>query len=114
MQTLASLDDLLAMDGVIAAGEFTSDAKLADFRSRGDMTPEMAAMSAQFCGSVTILFDTLAGAFSHMSAMPWTPQHGWSYSGGDWTVAVGGNRGVFVETAKADFNRLFEALIGPR
>lgn len=49
-----------------------------------------------------------------MSAMPWTPQHGWAYTGGDWTVAVGGNRGVFVETAKADFISLFEALIGPR
>jgi roadblock/LC7 domain-containing protein len=30
------------------------------------------------------------------------------------TVAVGGNgyRGVFIETAKADFNRLFQALVG--
>jgi roadblock/LC7 domain-containing protein len=25
-----------------------------------------------------------------------------------------GNRGVFVETAKADFNKLFEVLVGPR
>ncbi|WP_265581157.1 hypothetical protein [Methanofollis aquaemaris] len=28
------------------------------------------------------------------------------YSGGDWTVVMGGNRCVFVETAKADFNHL--------
>ena len=39
------------------------------------------------------------------------PQQSWTYSGGDWTVAIGGGRkGVFVETAKADFNRLFEVL----
>lgn len=35
-------------------------------------------------------------------------------SGGQYTVAVGGTRGVFIETVKADFSRLFEALIGPR
>lgn len=46
--------------------------------------------------------------------MRWTPQHGWMYAGGDWTVAVGGRRGVFVETAKADFNQLFAALGGTR
>jgi roadblock/LC7 domain-containing protein len=34
------------------------------------------------------------------------------YAGGDWTVAIGGNKGVFVETAKADFNQLFQTLTG--
>ena len=46
--------------------------------------------------------------------MNWVPQKGWAYSGGDWTVAIGGNRGVFVETAHADFNNLFQVLVGPR
>jgi roadblock/LC7 domain-containing protein len=42
----------------------------------------------------------------------WVPQHGWAYTGGEWTACIGdgGRRGVFVETSKADFNRLFEAL----
>ena len=61
-----------------------------------------------------MLFRTLGGAFTHISGMNWVPQQGWAYSGGEWTVAVGGNRGVFVETAKADFNKLFEALVGSR
>jgi hypothetical protein len=52
-----------------------------------------------------------AGEFK-LSKMNWVPQQGWAYSGGEWTVAIGGNRGVFVETAKADFNRLFQALVG--
>jgi roadblock/LC7 domain-containing protein len=30
------------------------------------------------------------------------------------TVAVGGHLGVFVKTAEADFNQLFESLVGPR
>jgi roadblock/LC7 domain-containing protein len=31
---------------------------------------------------------------------------------GEWTACIGdsGKRGVFVETSKADFNKLFEAL----
>jgi roadblock/LC7 domain-containing protein len=78
------------------------------------LAPGLAAGGAQFCATVSMLFDTLAGAFSQMSGMSWTPQQGWAYSGGDWTVAVGagGRKGVFVETAKADFNKLFGALVG--
>jgi len=111
---MATLDDLLRLDGVVAAGEFAADGKLVDFKATMDMSPELAAMSAQFCATVTMLFDTLAGAFSQLSRMNWTPQQGWAYSGGDYTVAIGGNKGVFVETAKADFNQLFRALVGPR
>jgi roadblock/LC7 domain-containing protein len=79
-----------------------------------DMSPELAAQSAQFCATVTMLFHTLGGAFTHLSGMPWSPQKGWAYSGGQYTVAVGGNVGVFIETAKADFNELFSVLIGGR
>lgn len=111
---MANLDDLLNLNGVLAAGEFTADGKLVDFKAKIDMSPELAAMSAQFCATVTMLFSTLAGAFSQLSGMSWVPQHGWAYSGGEFTVAVGGTRGVFVETAKADFNELFAALVGQR
>ena len=109
---MAMLEDLLNLNGVVAAGEFTADGKLVDYKAKMDMSPEMAAMTAQFCATVTMLFNTLAGAFTKLSQMPWIPQQGWAYSGGEWTVAVGGNRGVFVETAKADFNQLFAALVG--
>lgn len=111
---MATLEDLLKLNGVVAAGEFTADGKLVDFRAKMDMPPEMAAMTAQFCASVTMMFNTLAGAFSQLSKMNWVPQQGWMYAGGDWTMAVGNNRGVFVETAKADFNQLFQALVGGR
>jgi roadblock/LC7 domain-containing protein len=34
------------------------------------------------------------------------------YSGGEWTACIGdaGKQGVLVETSKADFNKVFEAL----
>jgi roadblock/LC7 domain-containing protein len=52
---------------------------LIDYKSNMDMSPELAAGAAQFCGSVSLLFDTLSGAFSQMSGMNWTPQQGWAY-----------------------------------
>jgi roadblock/LC7 domain-containing protein len=111
---MVTLEELLKIDGVAAAGEFSPDGSLMDYRANMDMSPEMAAKTAQFCATVTMMFNTLAGAFSQLSGMSWTPQQGWAYSGGDWTVAIGGGgyRGVFVETAKADFNKLFEVLVG--
>lgn len=112
--TATSLDQLLAIDGVVAAGEFTTDGRLVDYRAHMDMSKELAEMSVQFCATVTMLFTTLGGAFTRLSGMNWSPQHGWMFAGGDYTVAVGGNRGVFVETPKADFNKLYQALVDGR
>ncbi len=111
---MASLDDLLKIDGVAATGEFAADGRVVDCKTKMDMSREMAQMTAQFCASVTMMFNTLAGAFSQLSQMKWVPQQGWMYAGGDWTVAIGGNRGVFEETAKADFNQLYGSLVGGR
>ena len=109
---MKTLDDRLGIDGVIAAGEFTADGRLADYKANVDMSREMAEMSAQFCATITMTFNTLAGAFSQLSQMKWVPQQGWMYAGGDITVAIGGNKWVFIETAKADFNQLFQVLVG--
>jgi roadblock/LC7 domain-containing protein len=109
-----ALEELLRIDGVVAAGEFTPDGKLVDYKATMEMSPEMAAMTAQFCATVTMLFNTLAGAYTRLSGMNWLPQHGWMFAGGEWTVAIGGTRGVFVEPANADSNRLYRALVGGR
>lgn len=108
---MATIDDLLEIEGVVAAGEFARDGGLIDFEAAMDMSEELAATTAQFCATVTMLFDTLGGAFTDLSGMSWTPQHGWMYAGGDYTVAIGGTKGVFVETEKADFNQLYQALV---
>jgi roadblock/LC7 domain-containing protein len=110
---MATLEELLDIEGVVAAGEFDPDGSLVDFRASMDMSPEMGQMTAQFCATVTMMFNTLASSYTQLSGMRWVPQQGWAYSGGDWTVAIGGGgyKGVFVETARADFNRLFEVLV---
>lgn len=108
---MTTIDDLLDIKGVVAAGEFSPDGSLVDYGANMDMPEELAATTAQFCATVTMLFDTLGGAFTEMSGMNWTPQQGWMYAGGDYTVAIGGTTGVFVETDKADFNQLYEVLV---
>jgi roadblock/LC7 domain-containing protein len=69
-------------------------------------------MAAQFCAAVSIMLNSRASSFADRSGMNWVPQHGWAYSGGEWTACIGdgGRRGVFVERSKADFNELFEDL----
>lgn len=108
------IDELMAIEGVIATGEFTPDGKLVDFRSKMEMSAEVAGMCAELCAPVNVMFETLAEQFMRFSNMNWSPQKGWAYSGGDWTIAVSGTRGVFVETAKTDFNLLFKVLVTDR
>ncbi len=110
---MATLSDLAKLDGVALAFEFAPDGRLLNHKANTETSPEMAAMAAQFCASVTMNFNTLAGAFSKLSSMPWVPQQGWAYSGGEYSVAIGGKgyRGVFIKTASADFNRLFQMLV---
>jgi roadblock/LC7 domain-containing protein len=84
---MTGLAELLEIEGVVAAGEWAKDGSLSDYKASMDMSPELAAGAAQFCATVSMMFDTLSGAFSQMSGMNWTPQQGWAYSGGDWTVA---------------------------
>jgi roadblock/LC7 domain-containing protein len=108
---MSKIDELLKIDGVVAAGEFSKDGAVIGYRTITHMPPELAAMSAQFCATVSMLFTTLAGPFSQVSGMSWTPAHGWAYSGGEMTVAVGGRYGVFLRTEKADFNQLFKELV---
>jgi roadblock/LC7 domain-containing protein len=110
MQHMTKLDDLLDIDGVMAAGVFTADGTLVEYKSVLNMSPEMAAMSAQFCATVSMMFSSLAGSFSHLTGMKCSPQQGWAYSGGEMSVAVRGKIGVFIRTDKADFNQLFEQL----
>jgi roadblock/LC7 domain-containing protein len=109
---MARLDDLLKIDGSVAAGEFAPDGTLVDFKSNVNMPRELAPTTAQFCATVSMLFNTLAGAHSQLTGMRWLPQQGWAYSGGDMTVAVGGRYGIFIKTEKADFNQLFQVLVG--
>ena len=106
--------DLLVIDGVVASFEFGTDGSLIDYASTIDMPQSLANMTTQFSSSVTHMFNTLSEAFSKISWMEWSPQRGWAYFAGKYTVVVGGHRAVFIQTEKADFNGLFATLVGTR
>jgi roadblock/LC7 domain-containing protein len=111
----SSLKDLLDLKGVVAAGEFSRDGSLEDFEATVEFPEDLAKQTAKFTAVVTQLFDVLAESYTQLNdQFAFAPQQGWAYSGGDWSVAVGGTRGVFVKTADADYNELFSALVGPR
>src|SRR5437879_12972088 len=108
---MATLDQLMQIKGVVAAGEFTLAGELVNFRSAMSMPQDQAGMTAQFCNTVSIMFNTLATAYSHMyTNMSWLPPRFLAYGGGDMAVCEGGTRGVLVEIGEADFNQLCKAL----
>jgi len=55
---MATLDELMQIKGVVAAGEFTVAGELVDFRSSMNMPRDQAGMTAQFCSTVSIMFNT--------------------------------------------------------
>jgi roadblock/LC7 domain-containing protein len=109
-----SPEELLAIPGVVAAGRFHRDGRLADYVSKRPMSPDIAQEIAEACATVTMLFDILADVFSMRSGMEWAPHKTWMYAGGEWTVAIGGDLGVFAQTGEVDLNALHEALAAGR
>ncbi len=105
---MANLDKLMALPGAIAAGEFSVGGDLV--ASKGALKEEYAKMVAMMCAANSLMGKMQAESFSAHTGMKWTPFKGWAVSAGDYSVCVMGNAGVFVETAKADFNKIFATL----
>ena len=68
---MATPQQLLDIEGVVAVGEINLDGSLVDFESAMDMSEEMPEMTAQFCATVSMMFNTLAGSFTKLSGMNW-------------------------------------------
>jgi roadblock/LC7 domain-containing protein len=105
---MADLDRLMGLGGATAAGEFTADGELVTFK--GELPEDIARLIARMCAANTLMGATQAESFTRISGMKWTPFHGWAVSAGDYSVCILGHIGVFVETAKADFNDIYRVL----
>ncbi len=103
------LDRLMNLKGAIAAGEYTPDGKLVEYK--GNISKELAEMVAMMVAANTLMGKMQAEGFTRLSGMKWTPFHGWAVAAGDYAVCVMGNYGVFVELNKADFNEIFKTLM---
>jgi roadblock/LC7 domain-containing protein len=105
---MANLTRLMGLGGAIAAGEYGPTGELVSHQ--GDLTGEVAAIVARMCAANTLMGTSQAETFARLSGQKWTPFHGWAVSAGDYSVCVLGNIGVFVESAKADFNDIYKVL----
>jgi len=102
------LDKLMQLKGAIAAGEYTPDGKLVEYK--GPMPKEMAEMIAKMVAANTLMGTVEAESFTKISRMRWTPFLGWTVAAGEYVVCVMGNYGVFVRLTEADFNQIFKTL----
>jgi roadblock/LC7 domain-containing protein len=105
---MANLNRLMSLGGAVAAGKFSADGGLISYK--GDFPRETARYIATLCAGKALIGATEVAALSRMTGMDWLPFQGWAVSGGDYSICVIGHLGVFVETAKADFNEIYRVL----
>jgi roadblock/LC7 domain-containing protein len=105
---MANLDRLMTLGGAVAAGEFSADGDLVAYR--GDFPRDTARYIATVCAGKSLLGASEMEAITRITGMNWLPFHGWAVAAGDYSICVMGHVGVFVETAKADFNEIYRVL----
>ena len=105
---MADLKRLMDLGGAVAAGEFGPSGELISYQ--GELPKDVALLVAKMCAANTLMGTTQAESFTRISDMKWTPFHGWAVSAGDFSICVLGHVGIFVETAKADFNDIYKVL----
>ena len=101
-------DELISLDGILMAGRFDPDWRIAEYKSAWLFVtnPQALQIAQSFCAAVSMMFSSMAFAVDSVrlegtfDSSSWLPLKGWTFSGGDYTIAVGGNRFVFAETAK--------------
>jgi roadblock/LC7 domain-containing protein len=104
---MSEFDELVARPGVLMAGRFGPDGRVAEHKTAGLLVeiPALTGMTQWFCAAVSTMFGSMAyavdtvkqGGFDQSS---WLPVRGWSFSGGDFAIAVYGDRFLIAERAK--------------
>ena len=117
---MSEFDELVASPGVFMAGRFGPDGRVAEHKSKSlyVTNPAAAAMAQWFCAAITMMFRSMAHAIdlvsqSGFNQASWLPVHSWTYSGGDYVIAVRGDRFMIAEGARIgsldELNRLLRA-----
>jgi roadblock/LC7 domain-containing protein len=102
---MSEFDELVASPGVLMAGRFGPDGRIAEHKSTDLYTPAMTGMAQWFCAAITTMFGSMAYAVdlveqSGFDQTSWLPVRSWTYSGGDYVIVVHGDRFVIAERAK--------------
>ena len=110
---MSEFDELVSRHGVLMAGRFGPDWRVAETRSKGLFVeyPPAVEVMGSFCAAIQSMFNALAVAMGGFSPSTWTPVHGWAASGGIYSIAVHGDRFVVAETDKVgSFDELRQLL----
>ena len=104
---MSEFDELVSRDGVLIAGRFGPDGRIAEHKSTGLFIeyPPALEMAQWFCTAVAAMFNSMAfamngGSPSASYQASWLPVRGWAFFGGDYSIAVHGDRFLFAETDK--------------
>ena len=54
---MATLRELLDLEGVVVAGEFDFEGRMLDYEAKIDVSEEMAQMTAEFCAAVSVMLN---------------------------------------------------------
>ncbi len=107
-----TLEELLGLRGVVAAGEFTAEGEVVGYRTTIEMPLEAEQAAAQSLATMVKMSHAADSSYTQVTGGRWLPHQIRRYSQGDLSLVIGGDRALMVETTKADFNELFEALMG--
>jgi len=109
MATLSKLKELMSIPGAIAAGEVSDDGRLLAYY--GNIDEKSAEIAAMMCAANKLMGSMQAKGWSAYTGQGgFYPVCGFAVAGGKYAACIMGNVGVFVEMAKADFDKTFEVL----
>jgi alkylhydroperoxidase/carboxymuconolactone decarboxylase family protein YurZ/roadblock/LC7 domain-containing protein len=87
---MSAFDELVASPGVIMAGRFAQDGRVAEHKTTGLYleNPAGTGMAQWFCAAITAMFGSMAYAVglvdqSGFNETSWLPMRSWTYTDGD-------------------------------
>ena len=104
---MSELDELVTRPGVLMAGRFGPDGRVAEYKTTGLYVenPALTGVAQWFCAAVTTMFGSMAYAVDTVTQSGFNqasrlPVRSWTYAGGDDAIVVHGDRFLIAEHAK--------------
>ena len=120
---MSEFEELVARDGVLLAGRFGPDGRVAEHKADRWYigNPVAAQMATWFCSAITTTLSSMAyaidvasGASAGSGMASWLPVKGWAFTGGEYMIVVRGDRFIIAERAKVASLDELDRLVGNR
>jgi len=105
---MSTLEKLLKLDGVKAAGEFKKDGSLKAFK--GSINKAAAEDLARYCTAMNGMLETIGLMSSKLDKLDIDPYHGFVHCGGNSTIFAGQDHFAIVDET-ADWNEVSYAVL---